>query len=795
VRWLVAVVAVVALAGCIHDDLVACADGRLCPADTACDVVHHSCVTPDQLTACEGVADLGSCEATGIAMGRCFGGVCLPAGCGNGEREPEELCDDGNLVGGDGCSADCLSREVCGDGFVDSLRGEQCDDGNTRTRDGCTNRCAIERPLWRLRLYAEPAARSEAGAAYDELAHHVVLFGGRQASQALDDTWALDGAGWSTLFAGGPIARESPAMAYDPVRHRVVLFGGLAGSGQGALRNDTWEWTGATWTRRTPATVPPARVRSAMVWDGSRALLFGGSQLATMLDDTWTWDGASWTRLAPAHAPSPREGAAMTYDAKHGRVVLFGGRAPIATTDTWAFDGTDWRELATIGAPPPLAWGALAYDRARGIVVLSGVEAATGNNVVWELDGAQWTDKTPDVRPAIAGGAVLVYDPQRGRVVQIGGRRLVNDAPTNGVWEWDGSVWAQRPRPVLPTARESCALASDPVRGRVVLFGGQGATVPLADTWEWDGRRWQPQSVTSPPARVASALAYHGGSGELVLFGGAGAAVFGDTWQWDGARWLRVATTGPAPRYGHGMAYDTRRDRIVLFGGGNGSQLFADLWQWDGATWTQLAPGAVPPPRMFSQLAYDIGRDRVVLFGGLAADGTTRLTDTWEWDGATWFEKTPPVHPEGRYGHSLVYDRMRARVVLYGGLATGFSQWEWDGEEWSQPEATLVPAGTSGACSTFDDARGELIAFGGTVVTVQPMTATGGYRGEGDEVCRAGVDLDGDGLAGCDDDDCRMVCAPLCWDDPTCTAVPRCGDGTCSALEQEAEGSCSADCP
>ncbi|HEX5057819.1 MAG TPA: hypothetical protein VFV99_00605, partial [Kofleriaceae bacterium] len=122
-RWLLAL----ALVGCIDDDLVECGD-RLCPQGTACDLAHHSCVDPEQLTACEGKSEFESCETSSVAMGSCFAGVCLPAGCGNGELELAlgERCDDGNTVSGDGCSADCVSREVCGDGYADKLGGEEC---------------------------------------------------------------------------------------------------------------------------------------------------------------------------------------------------------------------------------------------------------------------------------------------------------------------------------------------------------------------------------------------------------------------------------------------------------------------------------------------------------------------------------------------------------------------------------------------------------------------------------------------------------------------------------------------
>src|SRR6185369_9554987 len=64
--------------------------------------------------------------------------------CGNGQSEDGEECDDGNLVGGDGCTAGCqveadascpkvgpcTSLIVCGNAVV-SVTREDCDDGNT----------------------------------------------------------------------------------------------------------------------------------------------------------------------------------------------------------------------------------------------------------------------------------------------------------------------------------------------------------------------------------------------------------------------------------------------------------------------------------------------------------------------------------------------------------------------------------------------------------------------------------------------------------------------------------------
>lgn len=64
-----------------------------------------------------------------------------------------EVCDDGNNVSGDGCSANCLSEEACGNGIRDRLGNptgtppsppEVCDDGNQNDFDQCASDCSSE---------------------------------------------------------------------------------------------------------------------------------------------------------------------------------------------------------------------------------------------------------------------------------------------------------------------------------------------------------------------------------------------------------------------------------------------------------------------------------------------------------------------------------------------------------------------------------------------------------------------------------------------------------------------------
>src|SRR5262245_5514132 len=127
-----------------------------------------------------------------------------------------------------------------------------------------------------------------------------------------------------------------------------------------------------------------------------------------------------------------------------------------------------------------------------------------------------------------------------------------------------------------PTGRDSCAMAYDPLRKRVVLFGG----------------------------------ATKNANGEFLL---------NDTWEWDGVNWTQVADTGPSPRRQFRMSFDYVRNTTILHGGNlsPGAGEFSpmgDTWEWDGDAWTQLANNG--PPRCLYAMASDPDRQRVVLHGG-----------------------------------------------------------------------------------------------------------------------------------------------------------------------------------
>jgi hypothetical protein len=174
--------------------------------------------------------------------------------------------------------------------------------------------------------------------------------------------------------------------------------------------------------------------------------------------------------------------------------------------------------------------------------------------------------------------------------------------------------------------------------------------------------------------------------------------------------------------------------------------------EWDGSTWMQVVATASPPARDSTTLVYDVLRQRVVMFGG-AVNGSIPINydDLWEWDGATWTQRTPSTLPAIRTSAGVAYDTIRGQLVMFGGRTRG----AFDNDTWRYQYRS----------GSFPPDR-----------------------------CVAGQDTDGDGLVDCADPDCWGRCTPSCPPGTTCDPTrPRCGDGMCSPVENTVV--CPEDCP
>ncbi len=442
--------------------------------------------------------------------------------------------------------------------------------------------------------------------------------------------------------------------------------------------------------------------------------------------------------------------------------------------------------------------------RQRGTTITfgGGPNAGPAPQDTWEWNGTTWTHlNLTGFKPPGAASFGMTTDSSRGKIV------MVQEA---GLYEWSNAQWTSVPEPT-PPARIQTAIALDPVRHQVVMFGGNGPTLqtPLPDTWIWNGT-WRQYTGTGPQARWGANMVYDRAHDEIVLFGGfttSGNTALQDTWVWKVDHWIpETPTTVPPRRHDFGMAYDDVHGQVVMFGGATTLTNYPELqdtWTWDGTNWTPQSTATKPANRYGPAFAYDPVRQAVVMFGGAtdATGNSAAFADTWTWDGQAWTQLTIASSPTGRFQPEMAWDAARKRLVMFGGRLSGLSfadAWEWDGTQWvqigaSDPQVTTYPT----LAPNLDGAG--VLCFGGTLAdgsTAGPVAirrlqwngATAAY-----ETC-VEPDFDRDGLVGCADPDCWWSCTPTCPPGTTCpSGQSACGDGVCNGA-LESCSSCTMDC-
>ena len=283
--------------------------------------------------------------------------------------------------------------------------------------------------------------RSDLGMTFDATRNQVARCGiGDPGALVLDpdDTWAAD-------YAVGLTGLDSVRLVSLP--ERLVLTTSFHSD---TVHLGSWSLpTGAvSWMELDPG---PANGREFFALasrpDGT-AVLFGGYNNPTFFGDTWILSGDEWAPL-----PEPREPSLLTQRAHvamapdpEGRILLFGGNyeggGPLPEHYVWLLEGETWSEPENCpeeNRPPPRYASALAYDSARRRTVLFG---GTVDN-----DGGELAD----------------------------------------TWEWDGVCFRQvdTSSTTPPSPRVHAGLAFDPMRRRVVLFGGRSRTFPEVDATQY----------------------------------------------------------------------------------------------------------------------------------------------------------------------------------------------------------------------------------------------------------------------------------------------------------------------
>lgn len=425
---------------------------------------------------------------------------------------------------------------------------------------------------------------------------------------------------------------------------------------------------------------------------------------------------STWVASAMSSPSSPRNPNVVSLAEVASTAPLATRRAPV--TPVAAVSSTAhgaWKVGLAGPIPaamtPRLGDALLVGDPLRGRTIMLG--GAFGTREVWTSDGSSWSLlPVPPSMPAPSYTEGL-FEAHTGRIVFLAG------SPTVETWYLDGDRFGEISTPPLVATNSNPVWAYDPLRRRIVMFGGtrNGTTGYHNETWVLDASGWQ-RLVTggaSPPATNSRRLIYDAAGQRMLLLAHENLVrvayvLEGDVW-----RQIAAPTTNLAfGLSGAAVAFDQSLNSVIVFGGGQccsgtsaTTRLVNDTWQ------TMPVPTALVG-RNGPKLGWDPERNRLVMCGGYGGSTIGTLTDCWVYENQTWRPIEGPADPQVLpTSSSMRFDPARRRMMLVGGNQS--ATWVLEGDAWVR---TSSPAGftpRSGASLVNDPTHGRLLYVGGLV--------------------------------------------------------------------------------
>ena len=381
-----------------------------------------------------------------------------------------------------------------------------------------------------------------------------------------------------------------------------------------------------------------------------------------------------------------------------------------------------WSELTTSGALPPI-WGhSLVYDSARDrVVVFGGVTPAGRSNEIFVLSLAgppTWVAlATVGTPPSQRNFHTAIYDPVRDRMVVFGGN--TGTSRRNDTWVLDFAqdppAWLELAPPLGPISRDSHVAVYDGARRQMIIHGGNATNRVLSDamalnlddpiTWEF----LPPSPVLAGHAAVVDAT----GDRMLVVAGSS-------LWSYAlGARtWSSLATDGPRPSGSYpGIAFHPARRELATFNGVPWSTWILPVdaplvWQFFEGQ------GSTPALKSGSVAAIDSRRHRILCLGPGGP------LDLWEFPLGTphgWGRLTVSGSGPGATGGATTfYDPVGDRMLFYLGGSTPNELWALDlagTPTWNRLLDSSPPFPVVEAGAAYDAVHGRLMFDGGTALS------------------------------------------------------------------------------
>ena len=360
---------------------------------------------------------------------------------------------------------------------------------------------------------------------------------------------------------------------------------------------------------------------------------------------------------------------------------------------------------------PSIVLRAAVFLALAVLVTALGVREPRAAGALLESD-AVWIELASD-RPLF--GHVAAYDSAADRMVLWGGEFDVYEPPVeNRQLDLKRGTWSK----YQPTGDGPESRAGAILRGaRAALDEGENVVVVACDcvngpTHLLDLERdvWLAAPGDGAHSRSNALLAYDPVGDQVILYGGmerslppllrSGMAYDMST---DRTGW-RDLPDAPFALADQAVALAPAAEHVLAFGGQDESGLpSAALWRLDLArldeagAWRDITADiggdGAPSARMGATLSMDPASGTALLFGGYGGDGNA--PDAWLLDysdpGAPqWRELSTTTAPEGRAGHSAVWDSERGRLLTFGGVSSGRSI-EVLADTWALTDASFAP--------------------------------------------------------------------------------------------------------
>jgi hypothetical protein len=302
-----------------------------------------------------------------------------------------------------------------------------------------------------------------------------------------------------------PTPRNSASIVYNPDLKQIMMYGGSTHSRSSVMFRDSmvWLWNGKQWKKHT--TAPSLRTDVVLAYDNNtnKLLLYGGGfyysrEKRTAYNDTWEFDGSVWQKKSNQSLPEKIHHTAAVFDPVRKAIVLFGGFSTgenKVLNETWLYGQGDWKKLPTKTFPPARNLHAMFYDpKNNGVVIIGGDQLSPdGLRDMWILKNDAWmlmSDKIPFTLVNTFGATAIA---ETGDYFCFASSYHENKSET-WIWKSKSKKWEQI-ETTQPSPRNSASIAYDGSRNCIVLFGGEVGIESVNEIWEFSFKQNQWQQV------------------------------------------------------------------------------------------------------------------------------------------------------------------------------------------------------------------------------------------------------------------------------------------------------------